>query len=116
MAATAIEITKLGRNIPETFPTAAAGAADTSYGSNKYATVEYGRDDKLLLYFTAASADTVKILKGNGYAAADEDMVILNNATGTKCVVVETAKYGIDGKIVVESAGTNGKVAAVALM
>ena len=116
MAATILNPTKLGRNSVTDLPALASAAADTSIGSNKYIVIPYGRDDKLVLEISASSADTVKILKGNGYAAADEDLEVLSAATGSKVVVVETAKYGIDGKIIVDVAGANGKCCAMELM
>lgn len=107
MAYTELTPTAIGRNEVVAQATASTDASDVK--------IPYGRDDKLLLEISASTAGTVKIEKGDGYAAADDDMTVLSSATGTKYVVVETAKYGKDGYIFVKVT-THGQVRAYQMM
>lgn len=107
MAYTSLTPTAIGRNEVVAQASASTDAADIK--------IPYGRDDKLLIEISAGTAGSVVIEKGNGYAAADEDLTVLSSATGTKYVVVETAKYGKDGYIYIDVT-THGQVRAYSLM
>lgn len=107
MAYTEITPVALGRNVVASQATASTDASDVK--------IKYGRDDKLLIEVSASTAGTVVVEKGSGYAAADEDLTVLSSATGTKYVVVETAKYGKDGYIYIDVT-THGQVRAYSLM
>ena len=106
MAYDELTVTSLSRNTVAAQATASTDAHDVK--------IPYGRDDKLLIEISAGTAGTVVIEKGDGYAAADADLTVLSSATGTKYVVVETAKYGKDGYIFIKTT-THGQVRAYQL-
>ena len=86
--------------------TATDTSLDTRFGktSNYWAKCKVGSDEKLLFKVSASSATTVGVVKGEHYAASSEDLSVLDNETGSKVFVLESAKYANkDGYIYIYS-------------
>lgn len=117
MAKTSIVNTKMSFNTVAVRPTAAAVGSE---GSKYVAEVDYtGRDDsRILLMFEnadATAAKNVTIKKGTGLQGV-RDLTFALAASGASMLVVESGMFVNNaGKIVIEGADSNVKVAAVEL-
>lgn len=111
-----VTITKLQWNTPAALPTGITPTADTSIGSGLYAKIPVDQDERILIKVDASASDTVKVLAGDHYGKADEDLVVLSSASGSKIFCIESTTYGKKGGfIIIEAGAATSKVSAIKL-